>query len=174
MFVQWVSGESSPLVSQATFSSDGKLVYAIFGDASIRVFGTANLHPMCLVSPGAYLPSEVVPRALAAHPQEPNLVVVGLSDGTVVLLYPLDSETKWGPVAPTLSPPRQPTLPLKSSSSSSPPPTPTPNPIHSASASAPVEIVEGDVEDPRSTTTTATATADDVAASEEPEPMTMG
>lgn len=36
---------------------------------------------------------------MAAHPREPNQFAVGLSDGTVVLLEPLESEGKWG-VAP--------------------------------------------------------------------------
>lgn len=36
---------------------------------------------------------------IAAHPQEPNMFAVGLSDGGVHIFEPVESEGKWG-VAP--------------------------------------------------------------------------
>lgn len=42
----------------------------------------------------------VYPLVVAAHPQEPSQFAVGLSDGTVKVIEPLESEGKWG-----LSPP---------------------------------------------------------------------
>jgi len=43
--------------------------------------------------------SNVHPLVIAAHPQEPNMFAVGLSDGGVHIFEPLESEGKWG-VAP--------------------------------------------------------------------------
>ena len=36
------------------------------------------------------------PLAVAAHPQEPNQFAIGLTDGSVKVLEPLESEGKWG------------------------------------------------------------------------------
>ena len=40
--------------------------------------------------------STVYPLVVAAHPQEPNQFSLGLTDGSVVVLEPLESEGKWG------------------------------------------------------------------------------
>jgi hypothetical protein len=42
----------------------------------------------------------VHPLVVAAHPHEPNQFAVGLSDGFVKVLEPLESEGKWGTPAP--------------------------------------------------------------------------
>lgn len=42
----------------------------------------------------------VYPLVVAAHPQEPNQFAVGLTDGSVKVMEPSESEGKWG-----LSPP---------------------------------------------------------------------
>lgn len=36
------------------------------------------------------------PLVIAAHPSDPNQFALGLSDGGVVVLEPLESEGKWG------------------------------------------------------------------------------
>lgn len=36
------------------------------------------------------------PLVIAAHPQEPNQFATGLSDGTVHVFEPLESDGKWG------------------------------------------------------------------------------
>jgi hypothetical protein len=36
------------------------------------------------------------PLVVAAHPSEPNQFAVGLSDGSVEVIEPLESEGKWG------------------------------------------------------------------------------
>lgn len=41
------------------------------------------------------------PLVVAAHPQEPNQVAVGLSDGSVKVIEPTESEGKWGTPPPT-------------------------------------------------------------------------
>lgn len=38
---------------------------------------------------------------IAAHPSDPNQFALGLSDGSVIVLEPLESEGKWGTLPPT-------------------------------------------------------------------------
>lgn len=40
--------------------------------------------------------STVYPLVIAAHPAEPNQFALGLSDGGVQVIEPLESEGKWG------------------------------------------------------------------------------
>jgi hypothetical protein len=42
----------------------------------------------------------VYPNVLAAHPQEPTQFAVGLNDGVVKVIEPLESNKKWGPSLP--------------------------------------------------------------------------
>lgn len=41
------------------------------------------------------------PLVIAAHPSEPNQFALGLTDGGVHILEPLESEGKWGTSPPT-------------------------------------------------------------------------
>ncbi|XP_050366867.1 protein TPR3-like [Argentina anserina] len=97
---KWVVGESSAPLSCATFSCDNQLVYATFLDGTVCVFAASNLHMQCQINPYAYLPPNVssgtYPSVVAANPQEPNQFAVGLTDGTVVMLEPLESGDSWG------------------------------------------------------------------------------
>ncbi|KAJ7951940.1 Protein TOPLESS [Quillaja saponaria] len=98
---QWVPRDSSAPISHATFSCDSQLIYASFLDATVCVFSSSNLRLRCRINPSAYLPasvssSSVQPLVIAAHPQEPNQFAVGLSDGSVHVFEPLESEGKWG------------------------------------------------------------------------------
>ncbi|KAJ8751748.1 hypothetical protein K2173_025928 [Erythroxylum novogranatense] len=97
---QWVVGESSAPISHATFSCDSQLIYASFLDGSLRVYGALTLQIRCQINPNTYLPadlsSSVYPLVVAAHPQEANQFAVGLTDGAVYVLEPLESEGKWG------------------------------------------------------------------------------
>ncbi|XP_058111439.1 protein TPR3-like [Magnolia sinica] len=97
---QWVPREGSAPISHATFSCDSQLVYASFLDATVCVFNAANLRLRCRISPAAYLPanvsSNIHPLVIAAHPSEPNQFALGLTDGGVHVLEPLESEGKWG------------------------------------------------------------------------------
>lgn len=43
----------------------------------------------------------VYPLVIAAHPSEPNQFALGLTDGGVHILEPLESEGKWGTSPPT-------------------------------------------------------------------------
>lgn len=40
------------------------------------------------------------PLVIAAHPSDPNQFALGLSDGAVIVLEPLESEGKWGTLPP--------------------------------------------------------------------------
>ncbi|TXG69424.1 hypothetical protein EZV62_004359 [Acer yangbiense] len=98
---QWVPRESSAPITHATFSCDSQLVYASFLDATVCVYSAVNLRLRCRINPTAYLPanvsgSNVHPLVIAAHPQEPNQLALGLSDGGVHVFEPLESEGKWG------------------------------------------------------------------------------
>lgn len=44
--------------------------------------------------------SRVYPLVIAAHPTEPNQLALGLTDGGIHILEPLESEGKWGTAPP--------------------------------------------------------------------------
>ncbi|XP_022729897.1 topless-related protein 1-like [Durio zibethinus] len=96
---QWAIGEASAPISHATFSCDSQLVYSSFLDGTVRIFGASNLQLQRQINPTAYLPSDVsstvYPLVVAAHPQEPNQFALGLTDGSVYVFEPLESEDKW-------------------------------------------------------------------------------
>jgi hypothetical protein len=41
----------------------------------------------------------IYPMVVASHPSEPNQIALGMSDGSVHVMEPLESDTKWGPSA---------------------------------------------------------------------------
>ncbi|KAL0904778.1 hypothetical protein M5K25_026928 [Dendrobium thyrsiflorum] len=103
---QWVLREaSSPAISHASFSCDSQLIYASFLDATVCIFSASNFRLQCRINSTAYLPanisSNVYPLVVAAHPSEPNQFALGLTDGAVHVLEPLESEGKWGVPPPT-------------------------------------------------------------------------
>ncbi|CAL9050611.1 unnamed protein product [Musa banksii] len=102
---QWAPREGSAPISHATFSCDSQLIYASFLDATICVFNATNFRLRCRILPAAYLPASVsttlYPLVIAAHPSEPNQFALGLTDGGVHVLEPLESEGKWGVNPPT-------------------------------------------------------------------------
>ncbi|RWW08250.1 hypothetical protein BHE74_00040558, partial [Ensete ventricosum] len=118
---QWAPREGSAPISHATLSCDSQLIYASFLDATVCIFNAMNLRLRCRILPAAYLPpsvsdsTTVYPAVIAAHPSEPNQFALGLTDGGVHVLEPLESEGKWG-----VSPPAE----NGSASSMSTPPPP--------------------------------------------------
>ncbi|XVF89353.1 hypothetical protein PTKIN_Ptkin19aG0123500 [Pterospermum kingtungense] len=98
---QWTIGEALAPISHATFSSDSQLVYSSFLDGMVRIFDASNLQLQCQINPTAYLPSDAIssspvyPLVVAAHPQEPNQFAIGLTDGSVHVFEPLESQNKW-------------------------------------------------------------------------------
>ncbi|XP_057454641.1 protein TOPLESS-like isoform X2 [Lotus japonicus] len=103
---QWFPRDSAAPILHATFSCDSQLIFASFLDATISVFSATNLRLQCRINPSAYLSASasngnVQPLVIAAHPQEPNQFAVGLSDGVVHVVEPLESEGKWGVPPPS-------------------------------------------------------------------------
>ncbi|KAI3973941.1 hypothetical protein MKX01_030517 [Papaver californicum] len=101
---QWIPQESSVPITHATYSCDSQSIYASFGDGSVGVFTSTTLVLRCRINPTAYLSpnisSRVHPLVIAAHPSEPNQIALGLSDGGVYVVEPLESDGKWGSVPP--------------------------------------------------------------------------
>ncbi|XP_058226713.1 topless-related protein 4-like [Rhododendron vialii] len=101
---QWVPQESSVALTDATYSCDSQTIYASFDDGSVSVFTAATLRPRCHISPTAYLPSSpsarIYPLVVAAHPSDPHQVALGLTDGGVHVLEPLEAEGRWGTTPP--------------------------------------------------------------------------
>ncbi|KQJ95284.1 protein TPR2 [Brachypodium distachyon] len=102
----WYPRDALPApVSSAIYSCDGLLIYAGFCDGAIGVFEAESLRLRCRIALSAYIPpsmpsgGSVYPMVIAAHPLEPNQIAVGMSDGAVHVVEPLDTDTKWG-VAP--------------------------------------------------------------------------
>nr|GMD23105.1 protein TPR1-like isoform X14 [Ipomoea batatas] len=103
---QWIPhGCLSARISYATYSCNSKLVYASFIDGNIGVLDANNLTLRCRIAPSAYLSPLISNRSLgmgvyaaviAAHPQEPNQLALGLTDGSVKVIAPLESEGEWG------------------------------------------------------------------------------
>eukprot|EP00252_Welwitschia_mirabilis_P014884 TRINITY_DN3294_c0_g1_i11.p1 TRINITY_DN3294_c0_g1~~TRINITY_DN3294_c0_g1_i11.p1 ORF type:complete len:1125 (-),score=229.73 TRINITY_DN3294_c0_g1_i11:418-3792(-) len=101
---QWVPHDSlSAPISNATYSCDSQTIYASFCDGYIGIFHSESLKLRCKIAPSSYLPpniSNVHPLVVAAHPSEPSQFSLGLSDGSVIVLEPLESEGKWGTTPP--------------------------------------------------------------------------
>uniref|UniRef100_A0A1D1YH18 Topless-related protein 1 n=2 Tax=Anthurium amnicola TaxID=1678845 RepID=A0A1D1YH18_9ARAE len=99
---QWAPREPNILITHAAYSCDSELIYTSFSDGSISIFSASTLRPRCRITPATYLPpnlsSNVYPVVVAAHPSEPNQFAVGLTDGGVHVLEPLESE--WGATPP--------------------------------------------------------------------------
>lgn len=101
---QWVPQDTlSAPISYASYSCNSQLVYVSFCDGNIGVFEADNLRLRCRIAPSAYLTPAAVnsnqpvyPLVLAVHPQEPNQLAVGLTDGAVKVIEPLELEGKWG------------------------------------------------------------------------------
>ncbi|PPD87380.1 hypothetical protein GOBAR_DD15668 [Gossypium barbadense] len=90
-------------ISYATYSCNSQSVYATFCDGNIGVFDADSLRLRCRIAPSVYLSSVILkgsqtvyPLVVAAHPIEANQFAIGLSDGTVKVLEPSESEGKWG------------------------------------------------------------------------------
>ncbi|XP_057969141.1 topless-related protein 4-like isoform X2 [Malania oleifera] len=96
--------EPSGLITDATYSCDSQAIYASFEDGSVCVLNAERLILRCRINCSAYLPSNpssrVYPLVIAAHPSEPNQFALGLTDGGVHVLQPLESVGKWGTVPP--------------------------------------------------------------------------
>nr|GMD24529.1 TMV resistance protein N-like isoform X2 [Ipomoea batatas] len=101
---QWIPhGSLSAPISSATYSCNCELIYVSFKDGNIGVFDAHKLRLRCRIAPSAYLSQAVLNRnegvyavVIAAHPQEPNQLALGLIDGSVKVIEPLESGGEWG------------------------------------------------------------------------------
>ncbi|KAF8670073.1 hypothetical protein HU200_051266 [Digitaria exilis] len=104
----WSPRDALPApISSAIYSCDGLLVYAAFCDGAIGVFEADSLRLRCRIAPSAYIPPSILPPpgrvyplVVAAHPMEPNQIALGMSDGKVHVVEPLDADPKWGTAPP--------------------------------------------------------------------------
>ncbi|XP_031122753.1 topless-related protein 3-like isoform X2 [Ipomoea triloba] len=93
----------SARISSATYSCNSQLIYASFIDGNIGVLDADTLRLKSRVVPSAYLPHQLVlngskdvyPLVIAAHPQEPNQFAVGLTNGSIKVIEPLESQGNW-------------------------------------------------------------------------------
>ncbi|KAM3329839.1 hypothetical protein ACQJBY_026704 [Aegilops geniculata] len=105
---QWIpQGTLSAAISHASYSCNSQLVFAAFTDGNVAIFDADNLRLRCRIASSAYMSTTAInsnppvyPFVVAAHPQEPNQFAVGLSDGSVKVMEPLESDGKWGTPAP--------------------------------------------------------------------------
>ncbi|XP_011017798.1 PREDICTED: topless-related protein 4-like isoform X2 [Populus euphratica] len=101
---QWVPREASGPITHATYSCDSQSIYVSFEDGSVGVLTASTLRLRCRINSTAYLPPNpslrVYPLVIAAHPSEPDQFALGLTDGGIHVLEPLESEGKWGTLPP--------------------------------------------------------------------------
>ncbi|XP_066363915.1 putative disease resistance RPP13-like protein 3 [Miscanthus floridulus] len=96
----WFPRDAPPSpISSAVYSLGCLLVYAGFRDGAIGIFDAESLTLKCRIAPSAYIPSSisrdgetVYPTVVATHPWKPNQIAVGMSDGAVLVLEPLDTD----------------------------------------------------------------------------------
>ncbi|KAL4386733.1 hypothetical protein GQ457_09G024050 [Hibiscus cannabinus] len=100
---QWIPQEvlSAP-ISSAAYSCNSQLVYATFTDGNIGVFDADSLKIRCRIAPSAYIApvlsntQTIHPLVVTTHPQEANQLAVGLTDGSIKVIEPSETEKKWG------------------------------------------------------------------------------
>ncbi|XAR53253.1 hypothetical protein NMG60_11021726 [Bertholletia excelsa] len=101
---QWPLRDANRSITHAAYSCDSQSIFVSFDDGCVDVFTASTLRVRCHISPTSYLPpnptSRVYPLVIAAHPSEANQFAVGLSDGGVYVLEPLEAEGKWGTYPP--------------------------------------------------------------------------
>ncbi|WVZ94965.1 hypothetical protein U9M48_040786 [Paspalum notatum var. saurae] len=106
-YIQWPPRDTLPApISSAVCSCDGLLVYAGSCDGAIGIFEAKSLSLRCRIAPYAYIPPSISlsvtsvghidPVVVSAYPLKPNQIALGMSDGTVHVLEPLDEEPNQG------------------------------------------------------------------------------
>ncbi|XP_074312651.1 topless-related protein 4-like isoform X2 [Silene latifolia] len=97
----WFPSESKGAVTDAACSCDTESVFVSLEDGSVSVLALSTLILRCTINQTAYLPytprNRTFPVALAAHPSKPNQFALGLSDGRIYVLEPLEFKAKCEP-----------------------------------------------------------------------------
>ncbi|PWA83326.1 CTLH LisH motif, WD40/YVTN repeat-like-containing domain, Topless family [Artemisia annua] len=76
--------KTSGLITHATYSCDSQSIFVGFEDGSVAILASSTLTV------------RVHPLVIAAHPHEADQFALGLGDGGVCVLEPLESEGTWG------------------------------------------------------------------------------
>lgn len=106
---QWMIKNFCARISHATFSCDSEWIYTVMKDGIILILSASDLSPKYEIDPSTFLTSDlsshVFPVVVAAHPQNPNQLALGLNDGGVVVIEPSESDGRWcePPKATTLT-----------------------------------------------------------------------
>ncbi|XP_027191270.2 topless-related protein 2-like [Cicer arietinum] len=112
LICRWVPQDVLPgAITSAVYSCNGRLVYATFTDGNVGVFDAETLKPRCRIASSAYIhqsqtPSNsqnVYPVVVAAHPHEPNQFAIGLSDGSIKVIEPPETEGWQGIKVPVVN-----------------------------------------------------------------------
>ncbi|OMO92740.1 hypothetical protein CCACVL1_06763 [Corchorus capsularis] len=102
--LQWVPTEAERPITSATYSSDGQSIYVSFKTGCIKVLVSTTLRVRCQINKTAYSQPctslQAYPLVIAAHPTNPNQIALGLSNGRVHVLQPLESQ-EWGQPPPS-------------------------------------------------------------------------
>ncbi|KAK4746150.1 hypothetical protein SAY87_012462 [Trapa incisa] len=101
---QWIPQDAlSAPITYAAYSCNSQLIYATFMDGNIGVFDADTLRLRCRIAPTAYLSPAILngsqpvfPLVVATHPLEPNQLAIGLNDGSVKVMEPMELEGRWG------------------------------------------------------------------------------
>ncbi|KAK1434049.1 hypothetical protein QVD17_10967 [Tagetes erecta] len=99
--MQWSPRSASGSIADAVYSCDGESIFVCVEDGSVSILTANHLNLKCRINYAAYMPSKrgairVCPNAIAAHPSDPNQLALGLTDGGVYVLEPLESDKQWG------------------------------------------------------------------------------
>uniref|UniRef100_M1AR53 WD-repeat protein n=1 Tax=Solanum tuberosum TaxID=4113 RepID=M1AR53_SOLTU len=96
---QWMIKNFCARISHATFSCDSEWIYTIMKDGIVLILSASDLSPKYEIDPSTFLTSDlsshVFPVVVAAHPQNPNQLALGLNDGGVVVIEPSESDGRW-------------------------------------------------------------------------------
>ncbi|PHT32324.1 hypothetical protein CQW23_28661 [Capsicum baccatum] len=92
---RWVPTEVSGPITRATYSCDSQSIFVSFEDASVGVRNASTLRWRCRINPNSYLPANPSSRV---HPlvivHILNQFALGLNDGAIIVLAPLETEGK--------------------------------------------------------------------------------
>ncbi|XP_058727949.1 protein TPR1-like [Vicia villosa] len=93
---QWPPQDGlSGTITSAAYNCNGQIIYATFSDGNIGIFDAENLHLRYRIDSSAYLsPSNsqnIYPIVVAAHPEKPYQLAIGLNDGYVKVIEPINS-----------------------------------------------------------------------------------
>ncbi|CAI8590152.1 unnamed protein product [Vicia faba] len=98
LIIQWPPQDGlSGTITSAAYNCNGQIIYATFSDGNIGIFGAENLQLRYRIDSSAYLyqttstSQNIYPIVVTAHPEKPYQFAIGLNDGYVKVIEPIDS-----------------------------------------------------------------------------------